>query len=164
MRKVHAENVIACSADAFWKLFVDRAFNEALYRDGLSFQRFEIVEMSETSRHVRCTPNVAAPGPLRKLLGDRFSYEEKGKLDPSGTIWRWEVTPSTLQKKISNTGSIRAEDLGDGRCTRIDEMQVEARVFGLGSLIERATEDEVTDAWKKTAAFMNDWIERHGAG
>jgi hypothetical protein len=162
MREVRVESAIACGVEAFWKLFVDRAFNEALFRDGLAFEQFEILEMTDTRRVVRCTPKVSVPGPLRKLLGDRFSYEERGEMDPSGASWRWEVIPSAMPSKISNSGSVRTEDLGDGRCKRIDEMRIEARVFGVGGLIESSTESQVTDAWKQTAIFTNEWIRKHG--
>ena len=161
MREVRVENVVSCSAEAFWKLFVDRTYNEALFREGLGFEQFEIVEMTATRRVVQCTPKVSVPGPLRKLLGDRFSYEERGEMDASGSLWRWEVFPTALQGKITNTGTVRTEDLGDGRCKRIDEMRVEARVFGVGGLIESSTESQVTDAWKQTATFTNAWIRDH---
>jgi hypothetical protein len=161
MREVRVENVIECSAEEFWKLFVDRAYNEALFRDGLGFEHFEILEMTATRRVVRCTPKAAVPGPLRKLLGGSLSYEERGQMDPSGSLWRWEVIPNALPGKITNTGAVRTEDLGDGRCKRIDEMKVEARVFAVGGLIESSTESQVTDAWKQTAAFTNEWIRAH---
>jgi hypothetical protein len=71
------------------------------------------------------------------------------------------VIPNTLRGKLTNHGTVRAVPAGEGRCRRIDEMHVEAKVFGVGSVIESSTEKQVVSAWEQTAAFTNDWIRRH---
>jgi len=161
MRKVRAEHDIDCTPEAYWKLFFDRDFNQKLYLEELAFEAFEILEQSDTSRRIRVVPRVSMPKPVMKLLGDKFSYEERGRFDAKRGVWSWQVIPTALTGKLTNEGSVRVESLAEGRCRRLDEMRVQARVFGLGGIIESSTEKEVTGAWDKTAAFMNRWFAEH---
>src|SRR5437899_2227982 len=106
MGKFTLTHEINCDADTFWKVFLDKAFNEALFRQGLKFPRFDIVEQRETDteviRKVSGEPKMDLPGPIQKLLGNGFSYTEEGKLDKASKTWRFKMTPSTLADKMRN--------------------------------------------------------------
>ena len=39
-------------------------------------------------------------------------------------------------------GTVRIEPSGDGHCRRTDQFTVEAKIFGLGGLIESSIEDD----------------------
>ncbi len=162
MRKVTAEHEVACSPETFWKLFFGKEFNDELYLKVLQCSSFEILEQSDTARRLLVSPKVNMPKTVMKLMGDSFSYEEHGTFDADQGIWRYEVLPNALKGKLKNTGTVRCEPLGEGRCKRVDEMIVEAKVFGLGSLIESSTEKEVLVAWDRAAVFMNDWVKKNG--
>jgi hypothetical protein len=162
MRKVTAEHEVACSSDKFWELFFGKEFNDELYLKVLQCSSFEILEQSDTARRLLVSPKVNMPKAVMKLMGDSFSYEERGTFDPDKGIWSYEVLPNALKGKLTNNGTVRCVSLGEGRCKRVDEMKVEAKVFGLGSIIEGSTEKEVLGAWDHAAVFMNDWIKKNG--
>ena len=71
---------INCDEDTFWKLFLDKEFNEKLYRDGLGFPEFSVLEQRETDtqilRKAAGQPKMNMPGPVAKLLGNNFRYVE----------------------------------------------------------------------------------------
>jgi len=165
MRTLTLKHEINCSAKQFWPVFFDKHFNETMFRKALGFPEYEIVEQTETDgavhRIVRGRPKMNLPKPLMKLLGDRFGYTEEGSFDPKTEIWRFEMTPSTLAGKLRNEGTTRVEPIDDGKCRRVAEIIVEAKVFGLGGLLESTSETEFNKGWNYSAKFMNEWIERH---
>jgi hypothetical protein len=155
MRTVTAKYTMDGEVDAFWALFFDEEVNRRLYLDKLGFHEFEVLEKSPEKRVIRVVPKLDVPGPLKKLLGDRFAYEEHGTFDKQKSIWRWKTIPNTLRDKMTNEGTVVVEAAEAGKCIRRDEAKVEAKVFGLGSLIEGTVEKEVQAAWKKAADFFN---------
>jgi hypothetical protein len=58
-------------------------------------------------------------------------------------------------------GTVRAERVSDTKCRRVAEMSVEAKIFGLGGIIEGASEKQLREGWDKSASFMNKWVETH---
>jgi len=162
MKNVTAEHDIACSPETFWKLFFDKAFNDELYLKVLKCDHFEILEQSDRTRRLRVSPKVSVPGPLKKLMGDGFSYEEVGTFDQAKSTWSYEVLPDTLKNKLTNKGTVRCVPAGDGKCKRLDDMVIEAKVFGVGGLIESTTEKQVREAWDLASSFTNEWVAKHG--
>lgn len=59
-------------------------------------------------------------------------------------------------------GAARVEVAGDGQSRRTDDLCVEAKVFGLGGLIESSVEKELRRARAKEYAFLTRWVEKHG--
>ncbi|MDI1449157.1 DUF2505 domain-containing protein [Polyangium sp. 6x1] len=165
MGKFTVTHEINCDEETFWKIFFDKAFNEKLYRDRLSFPRFDILEQTETdtrmSRKVAGQPKMDVPAPVAKLLGSGFSYTEEGSFDKATKVWRWKLIPSTMADKVRNEGTMRIEPVGDKKVRRIAEITIEAKVFGIGGLIESSTEKQLRDGWGDSAVFMNDWIKTH---
>jgi Protein of unknown function (DUF2505) len=149
---------INCDEDTFWKLFLDKEFNERLYLDGLGFPEFSIVEQVETDAEIRRKtagkPKMTnMPGPVAKLMGDSFRYTEVGTMDKKGRVWRYKLTPSTMADKLRQEGKITTAPAGEGKCKRIA-----AKVFGIGGLIESTTEKSLREGWDASAKFMNKWI------
>ena len=158
MRRVTDRRSFACDVETFWKVFFDRDWNRRLYLEELGFKRFEIVEQTETLRILRATPKVNAPGPVAALLGDSFGYEEEGRFDREKNSFEWRMMPNSLKGKLHTTGLVRVAPEGDAGCTRLDEVTVEAKVFGVGGVIESATEKEVRSGWARTHAFMDRYL------
>ncbi len=157
---------INCDEDTFWQLFLDKEFNEKLYKDGLGFPEYRVDEQVETDTEVRRTtsgrPKLAnMPGPIVKLLGDSFGYKEVGSMDKKTKHWKYKLTPTTLADKLRQEGSVKAQPLGDGKVKRVVELTIEAKVFGIGGLLESTTEKQLRDGWDKSALFMNKWIAEH---
>jgi hypothetical protein len=165
MKKLTLKHEINCSADQFWKVFFDKDFNRTLFKDALGFPEYEILEQEESDsqvrRKVRGRPKMNMPKPVMKLLGDSFGYEEEGTLDRKSGVWRWKMKPNALTDKLRNEGKVTVEPAGDGKCSRIAEIDIEAKVFGLGGLIESSTETEMKRGWDASATFMNKWLAEH---
>jgi hypothetical protein len=159
---------IRCNAETFWKIFFDKNFNETLYRNALGFPEFSVVEQKETDseihRKAAGQPKMNVPGPVAKLLGANFRYTEDGHFDKKTQTWKWKLHPSALADKLHTSGSVRIEPAGEGRVRRIAEMTMEAKVFGIGGLLESAAEKNMRDGWEKSAEFMNKWIAEGHAG
>jgi hypothetical protein len=160
MRKATATSEFPCDVDTFWKVFMDKDYNRAFYLEELGFPQLEVLEQTETTRRLRAVPKMNMPGPVMKILGDSFGYEEVGTLDRSKSEWRWKMIPNTMSDKLRTDGVVRVEAAGEGRCRRIDEVSVEAKIFGIGGLIESSAEKEVKSAWAKEATFMKRWLEK----
>jgi hypothetical protein len=159
MRKVSAKNEIHCDVAEFWDIFLDEAYTRALHEE-LGSKEMEVLERSDTRRRLRVVPKLNMPGPVAKLLGDRFGYEEQSTIDRKKNLFQWKILPNTMQEKLFTQGSMRVEAAGAGRCYRNEEATVEAKVFGIGGLFESSTEKEVLATWSKEAAFMNRWIAK----
>jgi Protein of unknown function (DUF2505) len=164
MRKFTLTHTINCSVDKFWTYFFDKDFNNTLFLEQLGFPEYEVLEQTEgeaVKRRVRGRPKMTMPKPVAKLLGDSFGYEEDGHCDTGSQTWIWKMKPNTLADKLNNHGTVKVEAAGDGKCRRIAEIFCEAKVFGVGGLIEKTTEDQMRDGWDKSAAYMNEWIADH---
>lgn len=165
MGKFTITHPINCDLDTFWKWFLDKDFNVKLYTGPLGFPEFSVVDQTETettiSRKVQAQPKMEVPGPVAKLIGPGFRYTEEGTMTKSERVWRWKMTPSTLADKLFTSGVIRAEAAGDGKVRRIAEVSIEAKIFGVGGLIEGSAEKQIRDGWEKSAVFMNQWVAEH---
>jgi hypothetical protein len=159
---------INCNIETFWKLFFDKTFNETLYKEGLGFPEFSVINQTETDDKItrKCAgkPKLNMPGPVMKLLGDGFRYTEEGTFDKATKTWRWKMTPSSLAEKLRQEGSLKVEAVGDNKVRRSAELINEAKVFGIGGLLESSAEKSLREGWDKSAAFMNKWIADGKAG
>jgi hypothetical protein len=166
MGKFTLTHEIHCNVDTFWKVFFDKEFNEKLYKGPLGFPDFTVVDQKDTetsvTRKVAAQPKMEVPGPVAKLIGPGFRYTEEGSMTKSERVWRWKMIPSTLADKLFTSGTVRVEAVGDSKVRRIAEMNVEAKIFAVGGLIESSAEKQMRDGWDKSATFMNQWIKDHG--
>jgi len=150
-----------CDAEAYWKLFFDKAFNQALFTDELKFPRYSIDEQREGDkeiyRKVSGEPKMDIPGPLKKVLGSSFAYTEEGTYDRASKTWRFKMT-TNMGDKMRTEGTMRVEPLGPGKCRRVGEITVEAKMFGIGGMVESTSEKELRKGWDQSAVFTNKWI------
>jgi hypothetical protein len=165
MKKFTLKHEIHCSETHFWKVFFDKEFNTSLFLKELKFPEYEVLEQVENEsgvkRRVRGRPKMDMPGPVAKVLGDSFGYEEAGTWDSKTKIWSWQMFPNRLGDKLRNVGKVRLEVLGDNKVRRIAEIEMEAKIFGVGGLIESSSEKQMTDGWNRSATYMNKWIADH---
>lgn len=165
MAKFQLVHEIGCPEADFFRVFFDEAYNLELYRQVLGFPVFEFLSRNETDREFswrfRAQPKLELPGPVEKLLGKNFGYVEEGTLDKAEGVYRYVMIPNTLADKLRNTGSVRVEKAGDERrCRRVVEVSTEAKVFGVGGLVEGVAEKVYRESWNKSAAFMNAFCAR----
>jgi hypothetical protein len=165
MGKFTITHEINADEETFWKVFLDGDFNTKLYKENLGFPDYVILEARETDkeiiRKVKGTPKMSLPGPVAKIMGANFSYIEEGKFDKNTKLWTWKMTPSVQPEKIRNEGTMRVEKLGATRVRRVADIVIEAKIFGIGGLIESSAEKQLREGWDESVPFMQKWIDSH---
>jgi hypothetical protein len=159
--------LLPCAPETFWATFLNESYLEALYLDELGYRAFAVIEIGETSRKLRIVPKMKLPAPVAKLIGDSFAFEDHGTLDRAEGEWTWRmVQPANLDSKtkarkdvVMMHGTVRIEASSEGHCRRTDEFTIEAKIFGLGGLIESSIEKELLSARTKEYAFLMRWLE-----
>lgn len=160
MRQISDRQVVNCDIETFWKTFLDEGFSKELHMKHAGAKDYEVLERTDTKRRLRIVPQVNMPGPIKKLLGDRFAYEEVGELDRERNTWTWHLEPSSMRDKLTTKGVFRLEPKGEGKCERIDEATIEAKIFGVGKLFEGTTEGEVRGAWAREVKAIHEWLAK----
>jgi hypothetical protein len=164
MTKFTLTHEFNCTPEVFWQVFFDKDFNTELYLRGLGFPEYSVLDQRETdaqiTRKTSGQPKMSLPGPVEKLLGAGFRYTEEGTFDKATKKWRFKLTPSTLADKLRHEGTVRCEAVGEGRCRRIVDLEMEAKIFGLGGLVESSSEKQMRDGWEKSAEFQRQWLAR----
>ena len=162
MKNIHIVHEVDCSPAVFWKLYFDPAFTEALLRDALKVDDVKIVKFEDNEREtIRVTsgrPRINAPAAVQKIIGSNFSYTESGRLDKQTGIWTWKISLSTFTDKVRNEGTMRLEQIGPNRVRRIGDAVVEAKIFGMGGMMESGMEKQMQEGWAAGAEYTNRWI------
>lgn len=159
-------HTIDCTPARYWELFFDADWTHDLFDDGLNF-RCEVgpteVDGGIRRRTMQVVPKVELPGPVAKLFGDKLGYVEHGRYDEAKQLWHYELRLNILADKIRLGGDMTLEPLGEDRLTRVSVMWVEAKIFGIGGLVEKAAEKNMRDGWDKSADWINRWLAQHPA-
>jgi len=153
-----------CDVDTFWKWFLDTDFNMTLFKT-LDFPKWEVLERKETDteifRKVAGMPKMDAPGPVVKALGGGLSYVEDGTFDKKTRRFTFKMKTSTLTDKLKMEGVVNCEPRGEGKSRRVVDITAEAKIFGIGGMIENALEKSFRTGWGDSAAFINKWVKDH---
>lgn len=171
MKTSTTSTVLPCAPVTFWASFFDESYLRALYLDELESRAFAVLEIADTTRKLRIVPKMNLPAPVAKLIGESFAYEEHGTLDRAANQWAWQmVQPANLDPKskprkdaVTMHGTVSIEPAGDDHCRRTDHFTVEAKIFGLGGLIESSIEKELRSGRAKEYAFLARWVEELGS-
>jgi Protein of unknown function (DUF2505) len=168
MKERRIEHTYDCSAEVFWgQIFLDDAYNRELFLDELHFESWRVLRSeergTEVHRVIEAVPRLGdLPGAIKRLLSDGASYQEQGVVDRTRQRYRLEVTPKSLASKLSISGELFTTPLGERSCRRTYVARVEARVFGVGGLIEDRLLHDIERSYAKAAVFTNRWITEHG--
>jgi hypothetical protein len=164
MATAKIQHEYACSADAFWKdIIFDEKFNQQLYLDHLKFKEWRMESFDEDEDEIRRTVAVHPvtgdlPKPLAKIAGDNLGYKEKGVFDKKAKRYRFEVIPNRLANKLTITGEIHVEPRGDDRCERTLDLRVDAKIFGVGSMVEKRIIEDTRQSYDKSHAFSQQYL------
>ncbi len=171
MGKFTMTHDLDCDVEKFWDLFLDgKEFNEKLFA-ALEFPEWKLVDQHEEGdvivRTVKATPKMEAPAAVVKLLGDKFGYTEHGRYDKKTKIYKFDIVTTTMAEKLKNGGVVRCEPRGEPSATgqrksrRVVDITAEAKVFGIGGMIESSFEKSYRSGWGKSAEFINEWVKKH---
>jgi Protein of unknown function (DUF2505) len=165
MAKTRIEHTFDCSEATLWQtVFFDDEFSRRLYTVALRFPVWRVLEQKITDetlvRRVEVQPLVEnVPGPIKKILGDRFAYVEEGTLDRKKNRYRFRVVPSSMADKTQISGEMSSEPLGENRVKRIVEFNVEVKIMMIGKIIEQKTIDDTKGSYEKMAAFLRSYLK-----
>lgn len=165
MAKTRIEHTFDCSEATLWQiLFFDEEFSRRLYTVTLRFPVWRVLEQKITDdklvRRVEVQPLVEnVPGPIKKVLGDRFAYVEEGTLDRKGNRYRFRVVPSSMSDKTQISGEMYSEPLGDNRVKRVVDFNIEVKIMMIGKIIEQKTIDDTKASYDKMAAFLRTYLK-----
>lgn len=153
------EHEIDCSEDRFWELFLDPEFTRDMIVQGLDFARCDVGELKDVgdtkTRPMTVTPKLELPTAVAKVLGPRLAYNEAGIFHTEERRWRYDLHLSVLSDRIKIGGDVTTKPSGENKCIRISTHQVNIKIFGVGSLAERAARSNMEDGWGKSAVWMN---------
>lgn len=159
---------IDCDAPTFWQHFFDRELCRRLYLEGLEFLEYETVSQEETAaritRTVKVVPKLTMPAPLARAFGTSFRYKEEGVFNKASATWTWKMISGTLADKIRVDGTLRVTPLGPARVARDVTIDIEAKVFMLGGLIEETFRKQLSDGWTRSAEVQNQFLREAAAG
>jgi hypothetical protein len=167
MAEVRIEHLIDTTDDGFWKLFFDADYNRRLFYEVLGFESWKQVSLDETDsrieRVVDVVPKVGdLPGPLKKLAEGGAGYRERDTFDKAQKRMKVHIEPSALQGKLTISGTMYTVPAPDGKCRRIYDSSVVAKIFGVGGMIESRILADVKSSYDQAAAFTNRWIKEKG--
>jgi hypothetical protein len=162
--RVDFNHVIRCSPERFWKGFLNPDTVARFYTRAIGFTKFTLLRQDEDetsiSRDVDCDLPVPLSRPLRAIFRDGFRFVERGRFERDDNVWRFAWTPATLASRIRFNGWMRivhAEEAPDAS-HRLVQIDVTARVPGLGSLIEHTAEKLLRESWEQSAVELNTWL------
>jgi hypothetical protein len=168
MAETRIEHTFDCSVETFWaKTFFNVEFNRNMHLQHLHFHKWEIVESSETEstilRTVQVVPAIGEiPAAIRAFIGESLGYREEGIFDKKTQHYRVRVVPTALADKINISGEIWAEPVAPQRCKRIFSVQISARVFGVGSIIEQRVIGDLRLNYNAGAAYTATYLAEQG--
>jgi uncharacterized protein DUF2505 len=159
MRRFVLTQDIAADVATHWKMFFDPDLERELHLTWLKSSDYRVLESrdsdAEIVRKIRVVPKLDLPGPVAKLIGSGFAYTEAGNFDRKAQVWRSRLTPGVLSERMHAESVVRCEPAGAAACKRTCELTVDARIFGIGGVVESAFEKNLRQGWTQAAAFLN---------
>ncbi len=154
-----------CTVETYWeKCHFDPEYNRRLYLEQLKFPGWKLLETKteggKVSRRVHLDPPLGnLPGPVKKVLGDSFSYTESGTFDPKTGRYTFTIAPSTLADKTKVEGELWCEAIGEKKIARHAKIRVEVKVFMVGSLVEDKVMADLRASYANAAPFTNAYLK-----
>jgi hypothetical protein len=160
--KIRITHDFDTTEEAFFKLFFDTAGLNDMYRSYMGFPEFDVKQQEDDAkitRTITAVPKMEMPAAMAKLVGSNFRYVEQGTFDKKTKVFTWKTTPGIMADKIRNEGVMKVEVLGPNKVRRTAEIELEAKVFGLGGMIESTFEKTIKDGWEKASQYFREHLK-----
>jgi len=160
VKRFSLEHEIHCSPQRYWELFKDTDFTRDMLLQGLGFSSCKVGPFNAdgTRREIEAVPRLDVPDAVARVIGPRLGYTELGEFDDAQRTWRYRLRMSVLTERLRVQGVMRLQPTGSDRCRRVSDHEVEAKVLGVGGLLERATESNIRTGWGNSASWINGWL------
>jgi hypothetical protein len=168
MADVRIEHTYDCSVDTFWnEIFFTEEYNRRLFKEALGFPVWELKKNEDkgerVERIVDVVPKLAdLPAPIKKVVGENVGYREEGVFDKQARRYRINIVPNKLGDKLTVKGELWVEPVGEGKCKRIFDAVVSAKIFGIGGMIEKRLITDMQESYAAGARFTNKYIAEKG--
>lgn len=165
MKQFSIVHEFPCNEARFWQIFFDPAYLADLYREGLKVADLAVLERTETDTEIRRKisgrPQLKLPAAVQKIVGDRLGFTEEGRFDKQAQRWRFSFVTTAFGDKVRSEGTIRLEPAGPGKVRRVADCTIDAKIFGMGGLIESNMETQMRETMASAAAFTAAWLARN---
>ncbi|MCA9537123.1 MAG: DUF2505 family protein [Myxococcales bacterium] len=162
--KFTVEHVLNITPEGFWtKIQPSEAFYQALYIDHLGYE-YELLEcdLAAGTRKARIKPTADAPKVIRDALGERFAFIEDGRFDAAAGRYDFEIIPNTFTDKVRTTATQTMVPHGSDQCVRTVHFEIDAKLLGLGTILEKFIAATTRASYGDSAQFTNDFIAKLG--
>jgi hypothetical protein len=143
------------------RLYFDEDFNAALcakVRLSRQVKKNERTD-SSVSRIVKVGPDREIPKPVAKVLGvDRIEYEEHIDYRFGSFRGRWQTIPMVLPNKVKSEGTFAFTEVPGG-VRRLVDGDIDVRILGIGSVIEKFIVSDVERSYEDAARFTQGYID-----
>ncbi len=162
--KLTLRHGLECPPDVFWgKVFFDADYNQRLYTEALKCSEFEVVSQEgdpskSITRLMRMTFRLDGSNLITKMFGASLTLSEDGNFEADQGRWVFELSPQKMTEKVGVSGEMRVESVASGGNELISEIDVRAKVLGVGSLIEQYIGDALTKGYGKSSDWTNKWL------
>lgn len=126
---------------------------------GVSFTAQE-VSRTETEWRMRAelVERSSMPAPIRSVFGATNRLEEDSVWVVGSDVIQVEIRPAKMRDKVTIRGNYRMNEKDDGTCEVTLELEVVAKIFGIGGMVEKMAAKEMPVSIAKDAAFFNKHI------
>ena len=163
MRDFSLVQEIDATVDEHWRTFFAPEFERHVVEQ-LRFRSYETLEHADTDtgfrRTTRAVPQINAPGPVAKLIGSSFGYVEEGTFDNASKTWRTHTIPNTFSGRMFCDSVMRVDPTSETSSTRTLEFHIEARLLGIGGMVESTFENQLRKGWADSVALLNGYLRR----
>jgi len=162
------EHTFECSEDTFWsKIIFDDDYNQRLYKERLRFQTWREIKREDSGdvvrRVIEAVPPIGElPAALKAVIGEGIGYEEHGVYEKSGKRYTVTVVPNRLADKVKVAVEITTQPSGPDRCVRVAKGSVNAKIFGVGGMLEKKMIADLEKSYAKSAEFTNAYLKEKG--
>jgi len=157
-------DVLHCSEDRFWELYLDPVWIQRMLVEGLHYTGLRLLKNEETPTGLRrdlvMTPRLNLPAAVAKVIGPSTVITEEGRYERATRTWFWKHQLSTMADKFVIGGSMRVAADGPDRVIRRSEVNLECKIFGIGGLVEKAAAGDIRTGFAAGADFINREVSR----
>ncbi len=160
--KLTMTEIYRCTPQAYVEAYFDPVGRQKREVDGLGGLSWTVVSNTQDQGERRLiadfTQRLDAPGPIRKLIGETTAFQEESWWREGSDVIDIVIRPQKMAKKLSIQGQYRVQGLEDGTSRVTFELEVQARIFGIGGLVEKMALKEAPDTFAKDAQYFNEHL------
>jgi hypothetical protein len=153
-------------SDSFWRVFLDSAFQNEMYR-AVGMKRSEIRREEYEDRLIIVATYVSdrqLPPVVRTMIGSRpLGYTETLTLRKHTGVVEQHIEMTVLRDRIRFGGTITVEKLGDEHVRREYAGAINVDIALIGKKVEQSTVNEMKRTHEQAAEVLRSWLQKAAA-